>query len=201
MKFYSKIVDKPNSIIEEIRNGTQVISRKEICTFINGVFETNDPRIIAKLEVRKDLFRTDRPWIRRPNWRTTDEGIKLLEEGTRLGIDCRHIAEWFLKKRIQDIKNPPSKEPEAPEVNKKTSISSNAPKPEKVEVKEIVEGEPNEAYKEAMELEKKMPKPTTPEVKVDYKEIMRLAKEKGIKTFGVKKSVLIKKLKGSGINV
>jgi len=192
MKFYSKIVSKPNSIMEEIREGTKVIRRIKICTFIDGVLETDDPKIIAKLEARKDLFRTDRPWKQKPDWKITEEGKKLLEEGERLGIDCRHIAEWFLKKRIQDILYPkPKNAPEVPDVNEKKLVSSNAPQPEKVEAKEVMEGEPNEAWLEAMELEKEVPKP---KVKIDYKEIIRLAKEKGIKTHKVKKNVLLRKL-------
>lgn len=162
MKFYSKIVSKPNSIIEEVRDAQKVINRVLICTFINGVLETDDPKIIAKLEARKDLFRTDRPWKQKPDWRITEEGIKLLKEGERLGIDCRHIREFYLKQRIQEILHPKSKTPEEPEVNKKKTVSSQPPQANQ---------------------------PT-----MDYKEIIRQAKAKGIKTHKVKKQVLLKAL-------
>ena len=62
MKFYSRITNKPNSVVEQVKDGLKVVSQKRICTFINGEFETEDPKIIEKLEAHPDQFRTDRPW-------------------------------------------------------------------------------------------------------------------------------------------
>lgn len=183
MKFYSKIVNKPNAIIEEQRDGFRLIKQTKVCTFINGVLETDDPEVIAKLEKRPDLFST-KPWATLYNWRTTEEGIKLLEEGEKLGIKCRFIRKEYLMKLIAESKEPVVKKEE------------NLPTPEKVEIKEVIEGVPNEAYKEAMELEKEVPKPTTPVVKINYKELMKIAKSKGIKSFGMKREALEKALKG-----
>ena len=189
MKFFSKIINKPHAIITEVRDGFKLISQTKLCTFINGVLDTEDPELIAKLEKRPDLFRKDIPWAIPYSWRTTKEGIELLKEGEKLGIKCRFIRKEYLMKLIADSKEP---------VVKKEEV---LPEPEKVEIKEVIEGVPNEAYKEAMKLEEEAPKPTTPVVKVDYKELMKIAKGKGIKTHKVKREVLEKKLKESGINV
>jgi len=172
MKFYSKVIDKPHSIIEEVRDGFKVLKQTQLCVFKNGVLETEDPKIIEKLEKRKDLFRTDRPWIQKDNWRTTDKGIKLLEEGERLGIDCRHVREWYLEQKIEEAKTPKSRKPEAPTVNKKKLVGSKV---------------------------SSQSKPTTPVVKIDYKELMKIAKDKGINGFGKKKKELEKILKGKGV--
>ena len=188
MKFFSKIINKPNAIIERQMDGFRLIKNTKLCTFINGVLETDDPELIIKLNKRPDLFST-KPWATPYSWRTTEEGIELLKEGERLGIKCRFIRKEYLMKLVAKSKEP---------VVKKEEV---LPKPEKVEIKEVIEGVPNEAYKEAMKLEEEAPKPTIPVVKVDYKEIMRLAKEKGIKGHGVKKQILIKKLKEKGVNI
>jgi len=172
MKFYSKVIDKPHSIIEEVRDGFKVLKQTQLCVFKNGVLETEDPKIIEKLEKRKDLFRTDRPWIQKDNWRTTDKGIKLLEEGERLGIDCRHVREWYLEQKIEEAKTPKSRKPEAPTVNKKKLVGSKV---------------------------SSQSKPTTKVVKIDYKELMKIAKDKGINGFGKKKKELEKILKGKGV--
>lgn len=164
MKFYSKIVNKPHSITEEVKDKTRVIKRTRLCIFIDGVLETDDPKIIAKLETRKDLFRSDKPWNQRPDWKTTEEGKKLLEEGGRLGIDCRHIREWYLKELIQKKLHP----------EKKTVEKT---------VEKVVDNE--------------IPKP---KAKIDYKAMIKLAKEAGIRGHGVKKEILRKKLKESGVN-
>lgn len=170
MRFYCKIASKPNTISEEIRDGFKVAKRIKLCTFRDGVLDTEDKELIVKLQKRPDLFRTDRPWAKKPDWRITDKGKKLLEEGKRLGIDCRHIREQYLIQRINEIKNPVLRNaPEAPIQNKKKLVSSQPPKPQ---VK-----------------------------KIDYKELMRIAKSKGLKAQGVKKEVLRKQLKESGVLV
>ena len=167
MIFYSKIVNKPNAVIKEVRDGFKLISQKKLCTFIEGKLETTDPTLIAILQKRPDLFRTDKPWSVMLNWRTTKEGIKLLKQGEELGIDCIHIRECYLKQRIREILHPKKKnEPEAPEVNEKKIIDNTIPKP----------------------------KP-----KVDYKAMMKLAKEAGIRGHGVKKEILRKTLKEKGV--
>jgi len=166
MRYFSKVISKPNSIIEEVRDGFKLVKQTRICTFIDGVLDTEDPELITKLNKRPDLFRTDRPWLQKDNWRTTDEGIKLLKEGERLGIDCRHVREWYLKEKIQEVKTPKSRKPEAPVVNEKKLVGS--------------------------------PVRSQPKVvkKIDYKELMRIAKDKGIKSFGMKKEALEEALKG-----
>ena len=171
MRYYSKIINRPHAIITEVRNGFQLVSQTKLCTFNNGVLDTEDPKVIAKLEARPDLFST-KPWSTPYNWKMTEEGIKLLREGERLGIDCRHIRKEYLEKLVAESKQP---EPQ-PELQ---------PEPEKVEIKEIEKEE-----------EIVVPKPSTPEVKIDYKELMKIAKSKGIKSFGVKKEALEEALKG-----
>jgi len=172
MRYFSKIIDKPNAIIEEQRDGFRLVKQTKICEFINGVLDTEDPDVIAKLEKRPDLFKKDTPWVAPYNWKMTEEGIELLREGEKLGIDCRHIREEYLMKLVAD-----SKQPEVqPELQ---------PEPEKVEIKEIEKEE-----------EVVIPKPTTPEVKINYKELMKIAKSRGINSFGMKKDALEKALKG-----
>jgi len=78
VKFFSRITNKPNSVIEEIKDGLKIVSQKRICVFQNGEFETEDPKIIEKLQKRPDLFRTDGPWL--PPLRKTT----LIE---RIGLD------------------------------------------------------------------------------------------------------------------
>jgi len=101
LKFFSKVTRKPNAIIEEVRHGTKLIEQKCICTFINGVLETDDPKIIKKLEERKDLFRTDRPW-KSNHWEDTEEGQELLKKGEALNIDIRHIRKESLIRQIDE---------------------------------------------------------------------------------------------------
>lgn len=166
MKFYSKIINKPHSIIEETKKENVVTGRKRLCIFHDGVLETDDQRVIAKLQTRKDLFRTDRPWTLRANWRTEEDGIKLLKQGGELGIDCRHIRKSYLIQLIAQKNVQP--------VQKK----------EKVEVKK-----------------EEVSKPTITEVNIDYRELVRLAKEKGIKTHKVKREIIEKELKKLQSNV
>ena len=153
--FYSKVISKPNSINEEIRDGFRVLKRTHVCTFINGVLTTSDPDIIKKLRSRPDMFRTDRAWINR-DWRITEEGKKLLAEGVRLGLDIRHIRKEYLVKLIAEDKKKPVKKSEAIEQNsnlvyRKKKLVSSTPKPQ-----------------------------VAP--KIDYKELMKIAKGKGIKS-------------------
>jgi len=63
VKFFSRITNKPNSVIEQIKDGLKIVSQKRICVFINGEYETNDPKIIEKLKAHPDRFRTDGPWL------------------------------------------------------------------------------------------------------------------------------------------
>ena len=171
MRYFSKIIDKPNAIIEEQRDGFRLVKQTKICEFRNGVLDTEDPEVIMKLNKRPDLFST-KPWATPYNWKMTEEGINLLKEGEKLGIDCRHIRKEYLQKVLSEKKNPVVKEEVLPE-------------PEKVEIKEIEKEE-----------EIIVPKPTTPEVKINYKELMKIAKSKGINGFGMKKKALEKALKG-----
>jgi len=172
MKFYSKIINKPHSIIEETKKGNVVTGRKKLCIFYDGVLETDDQRVIAKLQTRKDLFRTDRPWTVN-NWRNEEDGIKLIEQGEKLGIDCRHIRESYLRQLIAQKNVQP--------VQKKEKA--------KVEVEKV----------ETKDIEIPVSKPTTKVVKIDYKELMKIAKDKGINGFGKKKKELEKILKGKGV--
>lgn len=95
MRFFSKIVRKPESIITEVKDGMKVVSRKRVCQFFNGVCDTEDPKVIELLKKHPDKFRTDNPWPTN-YWQDTKEGMKLLERGSSLGIDVRHIREEYL---------------------------------------------------------------------------------------------------------
>ena len=173
MIFYSKIVDKPNAVIKEVRDGFRLIKHTKLCTFIGGRLETEDPIVIAELEKRPDLFST-KPWATPYNWKMTEEGIKLLKEGEKLGVNCKHIRKEYLMKLVADSK---------PKVEEVEEV---LPEPELVEaVKEIPKEE-----------EVVVPKPTAPVVKIDYKKLMKIAKSKGINGFGMKKEALEKALKG-----
>ena len=63
MKFYSVIANKPHAIMDgfQIKDGTKVAG-KQLCTFVNGELETDNPEIIKRLQARPELFRTDHPW-------------------------------------------------------------------------------------------------------------------------------------------
>lgn len=86
MKFYSKITNKPNSIFEEVRHGDKIINRKLVAKFEDGVFETDDPEVIEKLQAHPDKFRIDKPWDVSIRWQDTEEGKKLLKKADKLGI-------------------------------------------------------------------------------------------------------------------
>jgi len=95
MRFYSRIVRKPESIITEIKDGTKVVSRKRVCQFFDGICDIKDPEVIALLKEHPEKFRTDKPWPTK-HWQDTKEGIKLLERGRELQIDVRHIRKEYL---------------------------------------------------------------------------------------------------------
>jgi len=166
MIFYTRIKSKPNSIIEETKEGFKVTSRTRLCVATDGVIDTDNPETIRKLKKRPDLFRTDRPWTNH-NWRVSKEGLALLKEGEKLGLDCRHIRKEYLIKKIADSKPGMVKSneevglPEPPTVNKKKQFSS---------------------------------KPTVKNI--DYKELMKIAKKKGVK--GTKRADIEKLLLGKG---
>ena len=62
MKFYSQITKEPNAVIVQVKDGLKIVSQEQLCVFINGEFETDDPKLIETLQKRPDLFRTDHPW-------------------------------------------------------------------------------------------------------------------------------------------
>ena len=101
MKFYSRVVNKPESVITEVKDGLKVVSRKMICQIINGVCEVNDPEVIEKLKLHPDKFRTDKPFPTN-YWQNTEEGIRLLKKGEALNIDTRHIRKEYLIKMIAE---------------------------------------------------------------------------------------------------
>lgn len=95
MRFYSRIVRKPESIITEIKDGLKVVSRKKICQFRDGICDTEDPKVIALLKEHPNKFRTDKPWPTN-YWQDTKEGQKLLDRGRELKIDVRHVRKEYL---------------------------------------------------------------------------------------------------------
>lgn len=102
MRFYSRIVRKPESIITEVKDGMKVVSRKRVCQFFNGICDTEDPKVIALLKKHPNKFRTDKPWPTN-HWQDTKEGQKLLERGKELNIDVRHIRKEYLLTLIKLI--------------------------------------------------------------------------------------------------
>ena len=102
MRFYSRIVRKPESIITEVKDGTKVVSRTKVCQFIDGVCDTEDPKIIGLLKKHPNRFRTDKPWPT-DHWQDTKEGKKLLDRGRELKIDVRHIRREYLISLIKQI--------------------------------------------------------------------------------------------------
>lgn len=100
MRFYSRIVRKPESIITEVKKGKEVVSRTKICQFFDGVCDTEDPKIIALLKKHPNKFRTDKPWPTN-HWQDTKEGQKLLDRGRELKIDVRHIRKEYLIRLIE----------------------------------------------------------------------------------------------------
>lgn len=102
MRFYSRIIQKPESIITEIKDGLKVVSRKKVCQFMGGVCDTEDPKVIELLQKHPNRFRTDKPWPTN-NWQDTKEGRKLLARGRELKIDVRHIRKEYLMSLISGI--------------------------------------------------------------------------------------------------
>ena len=100
MRFYSRITRKPESIITEVKDGKKVVSRERLCTFVNGVCDVSDPKVIARLKEHPNKYRTDKPWPT-DHWQDTEEGKELLARGKELNIDVRHIRKEYL---IQMIK-------------------------------------------------------------------------------------------------
>jgi len=88
-------VRKPESIIQEVKDGMKVVSRDRVCQFFNGICDTEDPKVIALLKKHPEKFRTDKPWPTK-HWQDTKEGQKLLERGRELQIDVRHIRKEYL---------------------------------------------------------------------------------------------------------
>jgi len=88
MRFYCAITRKPNSVIEQVKHGLQVVSQKRLCVFVDGQLDTDDPHIIEKLKERPDLF-----WIGREdvNYRALDFP-QLVYEAERLGISTYKVT-------------------------------------------------------------------------------------------------------------
>lgn len=82
MKFYCSMTRKPNVIVEQNMRGLKIASRKQLCIFVDGELETEDPHIIEKLLERPDLF-----WVGREdiNYRALNHP-QLVAEAERLGI-------------------------------------------------------------------------------------------------------------------
>jgi hypothetical protein len=102
LKFYSRITNKPNSVIEEVKHEGKIIDRKRIAVFQNGVFETDDPKIIEKLKAKPEMFRTDKPWPKPFDWKETPEGMQLLKKGKELKINTKNIRKEYLEKLIAE---------------------------------------------------------------------------------------------------
>jgi len=63
VKFYSVIANKPHAIMDGFRMKDGIkVAGKQLCTFINGELETDNPEIIKRLQARPELFRADHPW-------------------------------------------------------------------------------------------------------------------------------------------
>ena len=95
-------------MIEQIKDGNKVVSQKRIATFINGVCDTDDPEVIEKLKGHPESFRTDKTWPKVPDWKDTEEGKLLMEQGRKLGIDklmgnnYKYISKPYLEKLIAE---------------------------------------------------------------------------------------------------
>jgi len=95
-------------VIEQIKDGNKVVSQKRITTFINGVCDTDDPEVIEKLKGHPESFRTDKAWLKAVDWKDTEEGKLLMEQGRKLGIDklmgnnYKYISKPYLEKLIAE---------------------------------------------------------------------------------------------------
>ena len=107
MRFYSKITRKPNSVIKEIREGDKILSQKRLCVFVDGVCDTDDPKVIEELKKHPDKF-SDKPFPKKLDWKATEEGQQLMEKGKELGIDMelgnnyKNIRKEYLEKLIRE---------------------------------------------------------------------------------------------------
>jgi hypothetical protein len=108
MRFYSKITRKPNSVIKEVREGDKILSQKRLCVFVDGVCDTDDPKVIEELQKHPEMFRTDKPFPKSLDWKDTEEGQQLMEKGRELGIDMKlggsykNIRKEYLQKLIAE---------------------------------------------------------------------------------------------------
>jgi len=109
MKFYSKITNRPNSVIKQVKAGLKVVENKRICVFHNGEYETDDPKIIEILQEHPNQFRTDHPWkpTEKPLGKKTNfELLKyqdLLVRAKEVGIKSKkkkEIIEFLNKKEV-----------------------------------------------------------------------------------------------------
>ena len=96
MRFYCSITRKPNEVIEQVRHGLQVASRKQLCVFIDGQLDTEDPHVIEKLLSRPDLF-----WVGREdiNYRALAYP-QLVAEAERLNIKTYKVTKRDLLKAL-----------------------------------------------------------------------------------------------------
>ena len=107
MRFYSKITRKPNSVIKQIKEGDKILSQKRLCVFIDGVCDTDDPKVIEELKKHPDKF-SDKPFPKKLDWKATEEGQQLMEKGKELGIDMelgnnyKNIRKEYLEKLIKE---------------------------------------------------------------------------------------------------
>jgi hypothetical protein len=138
LKFYSRVTNKPNSVVEEVRHGDKVIDRKRIAVFKDGVLETDDPEVIEKLKEHPDKFRTDGPWPVPKTWKDTEEGKKLLKRGVELEIDkeignnYQNIRKEYLESLIDE------KESKGNTSKMKPDKAEDKPEPEELSYQEIV---------------------------------------------------------------
>ena len=108
MRFYSKITRKPNSVIKQIKEGDKILSQKRLCVFVDGVCDTDDPKVIEELQKHPEMFRNDKPWPKPLDWKATEEGQRLIEKGKELGIDMelgnnyKNIRKEYLEKLIRE---------------------------------------------------------------------------------------------------
>ena len=107
MRFYSKITRKPNSVIKQIKEGDKILSQKRLCVFVDGVCDTDDPKVIEELKKHPDKF-SDKPFPKKLDWKATEEGQQLMEKGKELGIDMelgnnyKNIRKEYLEKLIKE---------------------------------------------------------------------------------------------------
>jgi len=96
MKFFSRITNKPNSVIQQVKDGLKVVSNKRICVFNNGEYETDDPEVIRKLKAHPEQFRTDHPW-------KVEKPIEKL--GTKVKFELLKYTDLLVKAKEAGIKS------------------------------------------------------------------------------------------------